>query len=340
MSVKRQSIAFDFSSLADLESSTKLNLPKSQQPLVFIMGLHRSGTTFLYESMADYYGAAKLTIQDIVYYPQLISRIQQAMALNDANTINEYFQSFGYNKRGNDNIELGPETAEEYGWILKRWGGQFTSNPETLTLLQEIVDKLSLIHSTKQAIMLKNPWDIGQGAFLAEAFPKAKFVFIKRSPSEILSSEINNALHFTRTKDPLLALLSNKIRVTKTLSGIFRLLRKVLSESGFTTLVSKLIVADITNNLEKYLTDIQSIPKHQLVEISYDDLFDKPAFIFDTLSKSLDLQPRLGAEVPLAKRAKKIVNPIVRIAAKKLEQRIANNGLSRFINSETVDDLK
>jgi hypothetical protein len=317
-----------------------LVLPQSQKPLVFIMGLHRSGTTFLYESMSDYFEAAKLTVRDIVFYPQLITLMQQSQLDEKNNAISEYFKSANCDKRGNDNIALSSDTAEEYGWILKRWGGEYKSNESTLSLLQEVIDKLAFMHPNKQAIMLKNPWDIGQGNVLAKAFPNAKFVFIKRSPEEILSSEINNALHFTQHEDPLLKLLSNKIKITQTLTIIFRLLRKVLSELQFTKLISKLLISDIVSNLEKYLNDIKAIPAQQVMEISYSSLVEKPQDTFESLSLFLELRTKPMAELPIAKRAKKKINPIVDFAAEKLKQRIKENGLERFLKDKPANDLK
>ncbi|MDT0593763.1 sulfotransferase [Glaciecola petra] len=312
------------------ESDTKL----PDKPLIFIMGLHRSGTTFLYESLTEYYGTAKLSIFDIVYFPELLN-ISKNNAENEyKHALSSFFHALAYSKRGNDSISLGPNTAEEYGWILKRWGSAFSCNQKTLPLMRQIIHKLSAINTDSQALILKNPWDIGQGKFISDNFPEAKFIYIKRSPKEILNSEINNALHFTETKDPLLSLLSNSIPITRRLTKTFTILRLLLGRRVFTKLIAKLMTGDIVNNLQKYQHDIKQIEKSKVFELDYSDLIDNAHDTYTALTQFLRLTPKVASEIPKAHRSKKPVSEVVESASVKLNAQLLASDLSRFISSK------
>jgi hypothetical protein len=76
------------------------------------------------------------------------------------------------------------------------------------------------------------------------------------------------------------------------------------------------------------------------MEISYSSLVEKPQDTFESLSLFLELRTKPMAELPIAKRAKKKINPIVDFAAEKLKQRIKENGLERFLKDKPANDLK
>lgn len=109
--------------------------------------------------------------------------------------------------------------------------------------------KVAALHDGKHRMLLKNPVNTARIPLLLELFPKAKFVFIHRSPYEVFPSTVN--LH-----------------------------RKILD----LTALQNYDEDDIENNvlaiyqrvIDRYRTDAALVPDGQLIEIGYRDLVDHP----------------------------------------------------------------
>jgi hypothetical protein len=109
--------------------------------------------------------------------------------------------------------------------------------------------KIAAIHDGGSRLLLKNPVNTARIPLLLELFPKAKFVFIHRSPYEVFPSTVN--LH-----------------------------RKILD----LTALQDYTEDDIEHNVvtiyqrvvERYIQDSERVPAGQLVEVGYQDLVEKP----------------------------------------------------------------
>ncbi len=258
-------------------------------PLIFIMGLHRSGTTFLYESLSKILPVSKVTIQYVIFYPQMVDSHKKDHGKHDKERLEGYFNSNGLSVRGNDNIDLSADTAEEYGWILRKEAGSFTVCPATLETLKNLAQKLNFIAPEKRAVLLKNPWDISHADFIAESFPTAKFIFIRRNPLEILSSEVRNAQHFGKGNDPLLNLLINRIPEKKALFVLIRLLKKTLRKRVFSKLMTRLLFSDIITNLHYYDNALKKLPTERTLEISYKELVNETQSVLAAIALFLEM---------------------------------------------------
>ena len=75
-------------------------------PIVFIVGLHRSGTTFLYEALSQVLPVAKLTVQNVVFYRTLIASYLRDGGHHDRQWLKAYFQDNNINTRGRDSLPL------------------------------------------------------------------------------------------------------------------------------------------------------------------------------------------------------------------------------------------
>lgn len=124
-----------------------------------------------------------------------------------------------------------------------------------LTLL-----KIAALHDQSSRLLLKNPVNTARIPLLLELFPKAKFVFIHRSPYEVFPSTVN--LH-----------------------------RKIL---GLTALqqfddadIERNVLAIYNRLMASYIADAAKVPDGQLVEIGYADLVDSPletlAHVYDAV---------------------------------------------------------
>ncbi|MBL4607883.1 MAG: hypothetical protein JKY01_08660 [Pseudomonadales bacterium] len=82
---------------------------------IFIMGLHRSGTTFLYDSISRCFPVANLTLYDIFYYHRLLKNRAEENEQHDRALLNRAFRSVGITDRRLDSAWVEDTTVEEYG---------------------------------------------------------------------------------------------------------------------------------------------------------------------------------------------------------------------------------
>ena len=297
------------------------------------MGLHRSGTTFLYECLSKVLPVAKTTIQHAVFYPQLISSYHTDKGLSDGATLEAYFQHNHASQRGNDNIELNSNTAEEYGWVLREQAGSFVVGTKTAGTLKDLVQKISYMNPECKAILLKNPWDITSAEYIAKTFPQAKFIFIHRNPLEILNSEISNLLYFSRSEDPLLFLLTRNIPEKRILFAIIRFIRLVTTEKLFLKLMTRALAADIASNLQHYEHSLQELPAQSIIETSYADLVDNTPATLTKICDFLQLKTISNVESLQGKRRNAKILPCVAEHSSKMQARLKSLGLSRFFGA-------
>ncbi len=232
---------------------------------VFIIGHWRSGTTHLHNLMSidQQFGCLRMfealapdcSVSTAGWLPRLLSRAVPK-------------------KRPMDNMEWPMDAPQEeeiplakmtpYSWYL-----QFLFPKQAIPTFERYVMmsgaparardefkrkylhllKVAALHDGRRRMLLKNPVNTARIPLLLELFPKAKFVFIHRSPYEVFPSTIN--LH-----------------------------RKILE----LTALQDYDEADIENNvveiyqrvIERYNQDATLIPDGQLIEIGYRQLIDRP----------------------------------------------------------------
>jgi len=258
-------------------------------PMIFIVGLHRSGTTFLYETLSQVLPVAKLTVQNVVYYRALVASYFHDGGKQDEESLTAYFDKHQTKTRGRDALTLSPATAEEYGWILKAESGSYAIGKRSLSVLKDVADKLVFVNPDTQAVLLKNPWDTGNVNTLADEFPDARFIFLRRDPLEILNSELGNLLYFTENRDPLITLLTRQATDTRISLTIARFLRVLLGRRLFSLLCIRLMSKDVANNVQKFNLSLAGAHKDRTLEITYDDLVDSPKQTLELVASFTEL---------------------------------------------------
>lgn len=123
--------------------------------------------------------------------------------------------------------------------------------------------KVAALHDGRTRLLLKNPVNTARIPLLLELFPKAKFVFIHRSPYEVFPSTVN--LH-----------------------------RKIMELTALQDFSDHDIEANVITMyrrvMDRYLHDSALVPDGQLVEVGYQDLVDRP---METLRRIYD---RIGLD--------------------------------------------
>ena len=147
---------------------------------VFIMGLHRSGTTFLYDSVARCFPMANLSLYHLFYYDRLLKNHQDANETRDRGTLNRLFRQLGITDRKLDAVYVDDNMVEEYGWMLRNHSFSMKVTASNRAVLDEMCRKLQYVTPGAQAVLLKNPWDTGNARQILEWFPNARFIYITR----------------------------------------------------------------------------------------------------------------------------------------------------------------
>jgi len=264
---------------------------------IFVMGLHRSGTTFLYESLARLFPLAPLTAYHIVFYKRLLSRFKQGNQATDQATLDRYFAERGVSTRQIDEIKLSHRTVEEYCWLLKKYGGSVHLNDRTVNLFEEMCRKLLYMQAGSETVLMKNPWDTGAGAGISALFPESRFVYISRDPISVLNSQLKNAEIFASKDSPYLDLLVTGFPLAQLVFYVERILYRIVGAQKFRVIMTRRLMRDMTRNLKGYKQAVEELPPEMCLETSYQELCERPAQTFKDIGNFLGLTPRLDPAV-------------------------------------------
>jgi hypothetical protein len=266
---------------------------------IFIMGLHRSGTTFLYDSVAHCFPVANLTLYHIFYYHRLLKNKIHGTEQRDRDTLNRLFQALGIKDRKIDNVLVKDDTVEEYGWLLRQVSYNISIQESNRERFEEICKKLLYIHPGAESVLLKNPWDTGNAEQILKWFPQARFIYITREPIYILNSLVN-AVHALGTgKQPFQTLLVDDFKMPggkitiNAIYGFWKFLRALRLIAGYnlsTYVAIRPIAAQLVKkDLAAYYREVHQLPKESVYEVNYQEFNRNPQRILNELKDFLGL---------------------------------------------------
>ncbi|MGI9598285.1 MAG: sulfotransferase family protein [Acidimicrobiales bacterium] len=257
-----------------LRRQTQIDAVVLDDEPVFVIGHWRSGTTHLHNLMSldEQFGCL---------------RMFEALAPDCSVTTQRWLPSILARtmpqKRPMDNMEWPMDAPQEEEISLAKvtpysWYAQFLFPKQAIATFDRYVMmkgapararrefkrkylrllKIAAIHDGKPRLLLKNPVNTARIPMLLELFPKAKFVFIHRSPYQVFPSAVN--LH-----------------------------RKILELTSLQDYTEEEIERNVITMyrrvIERYLADAQLVPNGQLIEVGYQELVDHP---IDTLRRIYD----------------------------------------------------
>jgi hypothetical protein len=264
---------------------------------VFVMGLHRSGTTFLYEALASVLPAVPLTVYDILFYPRLLASAEAGTAEAERASLDRHLQDLGLGTRLIDEVPLSARALEEYAWVLQGYGGSLRYGLRTRRLFDTLCRKLAFL-SGQERVLLKNPWDLGRARALHRAYPVARFVFIRRNPLETLNSVVRAGLAATGV-NPYTRLLEKTLPLRRVVNGwAFKLLAR-LPVPRRTRLLVRIGCRHVAGELEAYAEAWAALPPAVRHEVRYDDLVRDPATVLREVCAFLGVEPGPGLEAVL-----------------------------------------
>ncbi len=261
---------------------------------IFIMGDHRTGTTVLYEILEatgcfNIVTAYHILCSEILLYDYLNHRVDERKEQLAA-----YFEQKGLTDRGIDRVSATPDTPEEYGFILPDGGHRPQLAPENLDSFVEFCQKLQLVSHSRKSLLLKNPWDFLNFAYVKEAFPESKFIFIHRNPVDTIDSQLRATRSLFDTRNEYVALMADWY--DSVFSQPFRLrLARFMFSSHF-HIGLRIVTRHVTLATSYFVNHVAQLPQEDYVSVKYEDLCDEPSQTITEILKWLGLSEQRSVD--------------------------------------------
>jgi hypothetical protein len=179
---------------------------------VFIMGPHRSGTTILYALLAES-GLFNVTTAYHVLNRERLRSVHAAGGEAQArDELRRQFESHGLKDREFDSMKITPDIPEEYAWVLDHRGARPRLGPANLPGFLRFCEAVTATQDPARPLLLKNPFDAANFLYLREALPQATFLYIHRSPVDVVNSQVRAIRSLLEKRNAYVALVVERYR--------------------------------------------------------------------------------------------------------------------------------
>lgn len=245
-------------------------LPVSAAP-VFILGMHRSGTTILYEMIHALGGWKSLQAWQVAQFSQLAAGADPSELKR---TFADQLTAAGLKTRGVDAIKAGPDTMEEYCFVLDNHGFGNRLTPKSMPMFEQLCGQIQTTEAGNGRLLLKNPWDFGNAHVIQQLIPNARFVFIHRHPQQTINSMYRFLQQALQQPNVWMQMLSRRYRELTESRWKFAL------AGGFVHRFPTAFVDTLTwwfgRQCNAFLNSVARVPRSARIEITYDQLCDTP----------------------------------------------------------------
>jgi len=271
------------------------NLSQIDFEPVFILGVHRSGTSILYKMLTATGCFNSVTAYHLIKYKELLSNHLHKREEQVKQELTESFKEKGVEDRGIDRLILTADFSEEYGFLLGQQTFHMYLTSKNLQLFIELCRKIQYLAGNKKPLLLKNPYDFPNFLYIKQMFPTAKFVFIHRHPLKTISSTMKTIDVLLQKKNPYtmqLFRLYNKVVDQPVIFFLLRVIFSTVPELGV------LFLARTTRKAtEYYLKNIEKLPKQDYISITYESFCEYPEQTIEQILKILNLKKPRNLDV-------------------------------------------
>lgn len=250
---------------------------------VFILGLHRSGTSILYKMLRSTGLFNTLTAYDVVYYNRLMYNYIHGEQEEYKKRFNNLIMKTGKQKRDIDKIKMNADFAIEYSFLLGPPYLFQQLKPKNIEVFDELCKKLMFVKDKENTVLLKNPWDFPNFLFIKKKLPQAKFIFIHRHPLDMMNSSMN-ALRVIVNKQTvysdIFSPFAKKIDENPLLYYLFKILLYKEFPPGL-----PFVAEHRAGYIRSFLHDISTLESDSFVQIRYEDLCENTT---ETMQKIVD----------------------------------------------------
>lgn len=252
---------------------------------IFILGLHRSGTSILYKTLTATDRFNPITAYHLIRYHELLTHFHTHTTDQAKTALTALFRAEGQTDRGIDRLQLTADFPEEYGFLLGHQTLRMNLTPRTLPLFTTLCKKIQYTAQNTRPLLLKNPYDFPNFCYLKATFPTARFVFIHRHPLKTLSSILNAWQHLVRTKNPYTQLLARHYQQYSDNPLLNLPLHTVFLDAPELGAVA--LTATAAKATRYYLKNIDALPPQDYISITYEQLCAQPQQTLDRIMQAL-----------------------------------------------------
>lgn len=257
---------------------------------VFIMGLHRSGTTLLHRLLAETGCFNYVSAYHVLRYERVLDDFFNGRTETGHRELRDLFQRLGLTTRIIDETPAVPEAPIEYGFLIMR---QTNARPriteKTLDVFRQMARKLQLVGGVKKPLLLKNPWDEIYFLDIKRWFPDARFVFIHRHPVATLNSQMRAMRSLFAAKNEFSSLITPWYRDMWD-RPLQRVTAQALAKPPF-LLWEKLMAWQSVRMLQYYLAHFRELPAEDCISLRYEDLCKEPDAHMKRITDFLGVTP-------------------------------------------------
>ena len=257
---------------------------------IFIMGMHRSGTSILYKMLTTSGCFNPVTVYHLIKYDQLLDDYENKRQDIVKKKLTNFFREYGLDDRGIDTLKITADFAEEFGFFLDNKSAQTMITKKNLVTFDEMCKKITYVSDKTKPILLKNPYDFSNFIFIKKAFPNAQFVFIHRHPFKVLSSLLSAVRVLFKEHNFYASQLS---RVYNRLyeNPLSRYPLKYLT-SSFSFFGLMLLCINSSKSTKYYLKNIRKLPDDCYISITYEELCNNPQQTMEHIFLKLNIKPK------------------------------------------------
>jgi len=239
---------------------------------VFILGLHRSGTTLLYEMLAASGCFNIITARHVICFDEL--RNGSVDRERSRSRFRERFARLGLSNRGVDIVDVGPDTPEEYGFILDNLHAGMSITKRHFHVFRSICEVIQSDYGCDQPLLLKNPWDFDHGRLIKTLIPDARIVYIHRNPFHVLSSLYRVVVTATTRRDAYLSMLSDRYASLAGSEFPWRAVQRLGAAKG--GLLARGLIHQAARSASGYLKNVRTSPAGGRIDVRYETLCRQP----------------------------------------------------------------
>jgi len=287
------------------------DLPTVKFQPIFILGVHRSGTSILYKILVETDSFNPVTAYHLIKYDSLLFNHYNGTESAIKQELTDTFKKAGLENRKIDSLPLTADFAEEYGFLLAKHTINLQLIPGNIDLFKDLCKKIALISGNEKPILLKNPYDFSNFMYIKQMFPNAKFIFIHRHPFKTLSSA---------RKAMDVVFQGKNIYLTNLLYGFYKKMYRPLFFFPYRLVFSifpefgVFLFTKVTANMTSYyLRNIDKLSPDDYCVITYEEFSKHPQQTIEMIMKSLSLPFKKTVDVPsLMKPRKSDLDPGVK----------------------------
>ena len=272
----------------------------SFQP-VFILGVHRSGTSILYKMLVETGFFNPSTAYHLINYDELLYNHHEKREETEKQRLTESFVKNGVSDRGIDRLMLTADFAEEYGFLLGNRTLRMSLSKKNILLFTELCKKIQFLAGNNKPLLLKNPYDFPNFLYIKQMFPSAKFVFIHRNPIKTISSLLNAMRIIIEEKNPYTA------RLSRVYDLVFSNRLLLYPLKFLFCILPRCVVVFLTGTTVQatryYQKNIDMLPVQDYISITYEELCSHPQ---ETIQHIME---KLSVPMPQTYDITSLINP-------------------------------